>query len=508
MGHGDVARHGPLSVLGALPPPARALVLVVVVAGAAALAARAADVAAWTGGDVATAGLVTAALVASEALRIDLRLRRVLTEFAVDDAVWAAALLLAEPSVLVVAAAASTALAQAARRVAPVKVAFNAGQTVLAVTVAEVVFIALGSPPATAPAGWLAVAAAMAALWALNTLIMGALTALLERRPMTHTALVPTGALLWTGNVAIGALGALVIETEPLALPLLLVPAAMTFVSYRRWLAAVQERDWMRQMAEDAEAMSGRGDLGARVVQPEGTTGAAVLARTLNALLTRVEAAFRRERRFIRETSHELLTPITIVRGHLEVMDAEPSPLELRETLAVVLDELDRMARIVEDMSTLARMEDPMALRREQVPVERLVIDVAVKATPLLAERLEVAIADGAAATGVRADRQRLTQALINLLTNARDHTPAGTPVVLRVLRCDDGFRFEVADHGGGLAAGEEDRVFEPFHAGARSDGSGLGLAIVAGIARAHGGAAGVDNRPGAGATFWVRVPV
>jgi two-component system OmpR family sensor kinase len=105
-------------------------------------------------------------------------------------------------------------------------------------------------------------------------------------------------------------------------------------------------------------------------------------------------------------------------------------------------------------------------------------------------------------------DPQRLTQALINLIQNAAVHAPADTPVDLRAVERSGAWRFEVTDRGGGLPEGDEDSVFRSFH---RLDltrpGSGLGLAIVRGIAEAHGGHAGVENRPGEGATFWVEVP-
>jgi signal transduction histidine kinase len=107
----------------------------------------------------------------------------------------------------------------------------------------------------------------------------------------------------------------------------------------------------------------------------------------------------------------------------------------------------------------------------------------------------------------MRADPQRLTQALINLLQNAAVHGRGDRPVELRVAEGAGVWRFEVADRGGGVPSGEEERLFRPFDRASRAPGSGLGLAIVRGIAEAHGGRAGVDNRPGEGATFWITVP-
>jgi signal transduction histidine kinase len=222
-------------------------------------------------------------------------------------------------------------------------------------------------------------------------------------------------------------------------------------------------------------------------------------------MLAALEASFDRERTFVRESSHELRTPITICRGHLEVLPPEPAPDELPEAVAMVLGELDRMTRIIDDMAELAYMEDPASLRTGDVDLARFVPEVASKAAPLLNGRLSVTPVAGG--DTIRADGQRLTQALINLIKNAHDHTPDGTPVELRVVGGAAACRFEVADAGGGLTPEDARHVFEPFYKGRRSDGSGLGLAIVSGIARAHGGAAGLDNRAGEGATFWIRLP-
>lgn len=205
-------------------------------------------------------------------------------------------------------------------------------------------------------------------------------------------------------------------------------------------------------------------------------------------------------------TSHELKTPITISRGHLEVLGPRPTPEEIREAIDLVLDELDRMGRIVDDLETLKRMEDPGSLRVDSVALSRFLGDVAAKARPILGDRLRVRQGDVDGSL-VRIDRQRLMQAVLNLLRNAAIHGSPDGPIELAVFEEPNWWRLEVTDRGGGLPVGQEESLFLPFRTGpSPAPGSGLGLSIVRAIAEAHGGSAGVENRPGLGASFWVRV--
>ena len=292
---------------------------------------------------------------------------------------------------------------------------------------------------------------------------------------------------------------------EPAALPLLTVPLLMSYYTYRGWLRSVKDRELMQEMARTADAISEQGDLGRRVAGA-GADDVGRLAATLNRMLERLEAAFRRERLLISEASHELRTPITICRGHLEVLGTTPTRQELQESVALVVDELDRMGRIVQDITTIARADADGFLRRETISLDRFLADVTSKAALLLNGRLNsVPPPPGATLDG---DPQRMTQALINLLQNAAIHGRNGGAVTLRVLEETGTWRFEVEDQGGGIALEPPSRVFQPFSRGrTRAPGSGLGLAIVQTIAEAHHGSVGVVNRPGEGATFWIRVP-
>jgi signal transduction histidine kinase len=177
--------------------------------------------------------------------------------------------------------------------------------------------------------------------------------------------------------------------------------------------------------------------------------------------------------------------------------------LAVKETL---VDVLSLMARLVEDLTILERLDDPAQLTMGTLHVDDFMNGIAKSAGPILGCRLTIEPA-GAGAT-LQADPQRLTQALLNLLRNAAEHAQGDSPVRFRVELEPAACRFEVADEGGGLAPGEEQVVFEPFKTGSSlRPGTGLGLSIVQAIARAHGGESGVVNRPGKGATFWIAIP-
>ncbi|HEX8007536.1 MAG TPA: HAMP domain-containing sensor histidine kinase [Trebonia sp.] len=238
------------------------------------------------------------------------------------------------------------------------------------------------------------------------------------------------------------------------------------------------------------------------------------------ARLEKMELALRREKdqterlreldemkdKFLSSVSHELRNPITICRGHLDVLSEDADERELRAVKETLINELDLMARLVEDLITLARVDDRAQLRMESLPLGGFVTGIAKRAEALLADRLRVE----SEVTGqtFRADPQRLTQALLNLLRNAAEHARGERPVLFRVRAEPSSWRFEVADEGRGLAPGDEQAVFEPFRTGSSgTGGTGLGLSIVRGIAKAHGGESGVINRPGRGATFWIRIP-
>jgi signal transduction histidine kinase len=481
----------------------------VMLGGLACLLVRLPDVADWTLADVWTCLALVALSVALERFQMPLPIGESYQIFSLVDAVWVAALLVAEPSLLTVTVAAGLLIDQAFRPVPLHKSAFNIGQHLIGITIAQLVYASLAPADPTKPAAWAAAAVAMGALYLFNEMATALVITLTEAAPFWRLLREPWRLTLvnWAGNLAVGLLGGVLWATTPASIPLLLTPLVLSYLAHRGWQARLGERDQMRHIAHTANAISEQGDLTRRVAETEERNQAAVLAGTINRMLDRLEAAFQRERQFISEASHELRTPLTICRGHLEVLGPDPTPQEWADVRALVVAELGRMGRIVEDMATLARTEHPEFLQPEQVRVDRFVEELAATASPLLDGRLRAGPV--ASDVVVWADPQRLTQALLNLLGNANIHAPGTSPVDLRVRHQPEGVSFEVEDRGRGLPAGEEESVFQPFRRlNTKAPGTGLGLAIVRGIAEAHGGAVGVRNRPGYGVTFWLFIPV
>ncbi|MBA4864134.1 HAMP domain-containing histidine kinase [Streptomyces sp. PSKA54] len=233
------------------------------------------------------------------------------------------------------------------------------------------------------------------------------------------------------------------------------------------------------------------------------------LATTFNAMLDRLEESFATQRQFIDDTGHELRTPITIILGHLELLDDDP--VARQRSVDVATDELRRMNRIVEELLMLAQARRPEPLKPGHVVLPELVEEVYVKASALAPRRWLLELADDTRPWVLHGDRQLLTQALIQLAQNAAQHTQEHARIWIGG-RAHDGFaELWVRDSGPGVPTAEQDRIFERFARGGRargSGGAGLGLAIVKAIAEAHHGTVTLDNHPGHGATFTLRIPL
>ena len=236
-----------------------------------------------------------------------------------------------------------------------------------------------------------------------------------------------------------------------------------------------------------------------------GNDEVAQLGQTFNEMLDRLEAGFGSQRRFLDDASHELKTPITIVRGQLELLSDDPE--ERRDTIALVTDELDRMSRIVNDLLVLAKAEQPDFLRLETVDVAELTDDLYAKVGTL--ERREWRL-EGTGRGSILADPQRLTQAIVQLAENAAKHTEDGDLIAIGTLVVDGRAHLWVRDSGPGIPRAEQDEIFDRFvrgTGGRRLEGAGLGLSIVQAIAQAHGGRVELQSSTGRGAMFTLVIP-
>jgi two-component system OmpR family sensor kinase len=293
------------------------------------------------------------------------------------------------------------------------------------------------------------------------------------------------------------------------------------------WLLIKRDLRPLETMAETADAIAG-GDLSQRVEPAEPRTEVGRLGLSLNAMLVQIEQAFAERaatedklRRFLADASHELRTPLTSIRGYAEVFErgAKENPEDLATAMRRIEEESKRMGVMVEELLVLARLGEGRQPESAPVDLARVMGDAVADARAAAPDReisLEAAEApDGSpAAVTVMGDDHQLRQVVANLLSNAREHTPAGTPVHVSLAAADDGQAvLAVADEGPGLPDGETEKVFEPFY---RADpsrtrdtgGAGLGLAIVAAIVEAHGGTVAAASPPGTGATFSVRLPL
>jgi len=321
-----------------------------------------------------------------------------------------------------------------------------------------------------------------------------------------------------------------------------LTPLGLILAGGGGWLLARRVLRPVDQMTQAARRI-GAERLAERLEGAEADDELGRLAHTLNEMLARLEAGFAQVRRFSADASHELRTPLTILKGEIEVaLRSAREPAEYERVLASALEEVERMARLVDDLLMLSRA-DAGALRWDRGPVEldRLVEEVAKKGEVLgrgreiqvAIQRLEPLIVHG--------DEQRLRQLLLNLVDNAVKYTPPGGRVTLSLRRAGgetgdpeppsseavadrpiaespnrpepEWAEIAVQDTGVGIPLEALPRIFERFYRvdDARSreaGGTGLGLCIAKTIADAHGGRIEVESTPGVGSTFTVGLPL
>jgi two-component system OmpR family sensor kinase len=271
------------------------------------------------------------------------------------------------------------------------------------------------------------------------------------------------------------------------------------------WLIAGRVLAPVQLLTETAHSIS-QSDLTKRI-EVRGSSEAADMARSFNSMLDRLEEVFRSQREFVQDASHELRDPLTICRGHLELLGDDPD--ERREAVSIVLDELDRMGRMVDDLQVLAEADQPDFLRADWIDAGIFTDELAAKASSLAGDRdwMLDATAEGA----FFGDRHRLTESVMNLAHNAVQHTDGGDSVALGSSLDGGELRLWVRDTGGGIPVSDQERIFDRFTRGRTSHtryrGGGLGLAIVKAIAEAHGGRVELESRLGEGSTFTIVIP-
>ncbi|PRY49110.1 two-component system OmpR family sensor kinase [Knoellia remsis] len=312
----------------------------------------------------------------------------------------------------------------------------------------------------------------------------------------------------------------LLVTTGALSALVLAVSALLGWYAVRRAFRP------LAQIEDTAAAIAG-GDLTRRIPVRQAEDEVTSLSRSLNAMLAQIESSFAvreasedRMRQFVADASHELRTPLATVRGYAELhrQGAISDPADTRAAMERIESESGRMSGLVEDLLTLARLDEEPVAAMGEVDLTVLAADATADARVRAPERRIslVGLSGPLDVTPAWGSESRLRQVVTNLVANAVRHTPEGTPIEVAVgVDGPDGV-LEVRDHGAGIPSGTAHRVFERFYradpsrtrgAGGKGGGNGLGLAIVAAIVSAHDGRVGVQETPGGGATFVVRVP-
>nr|WP_260149062.1 HAMP domain-containing sensor histidine kinase [Microbacterium endophyticum] len=271
------------------------------------------------------------------------------------------------------------------------------------------------------------------------------------------------------------------------------------------WYVSRRVYSPLRNLEETAAQVT-LADLGARLPD-RGKDDFSSLNRTINEMFERLEGSVDVQRQLLDDIRHELKTPLTIVRGHLEIMNTT-DPLDVASAREVAMSELDRMSRLIDDIDLLATVEGGGQLSMDVVDLRALTQSVAQRAAVIPGHAWRV---ESRARGHVHGDFDRLLQAWLQLADNAAKYTPSGSPIEIGSAVDDVRASLWIRDHGSGIPPAARHRVFRRFDRanGQRSvGGSGLGLAIVDAIAKAHGGTCAITDTAGGGATFTIEIPL
>src|SRR5439155_10888771 len=291
-------------------------------------------------------------------------------------------------------------------------------------------------------------------------------------------------------------------------------PIAVLLAGFGGYALARRALSPIDLMATQAKTISAE-KLGDRlsIENPEDELGK--LGSVFNAMLSRLEAAFNQLRRFTADASHELRTPLTAIRSVGEVaLQDQKSPAEYRDVIGSMLEEVDRLTRLVESLLVLSRADaGHVPLQRADISFLALAQEASALVEVLAEEKRQHVAVEGDTRPVVSADRLILRQAVVNLVDNAIKYSPADSRILVRVFASDNGHAtLEVTDQGLGVPPEHSSHIFDRFYRmdAARSrewGGAGLGLSIARWAVEAHGGEIGVRSAGLQGSTLWIRLP-
>ena len=296
------------------------------------------------------------------------------------------------------------------------------------------------------------------------------------------------------------------------ALLLITGPAVLSMAGVGGWLLARRALRPVARMTEQAGEIGGAG-LDERIDVPGGGDELQRLAVTLNGMLDRLERGVEEKKRFVADASHELRTPLAVMSSELDVSLRDPDlDPAARQMLLSTRQEVERMNVIVENLLTLARLDEGgLTLMNERVDLLGIA-RAAVRSVRAVADDRDVRIDVRGEQLLIRGDAQRLDQVVTNLVGNAAKYSEPGTSIIVEIERSDAEAVCTVADRGPGIEPQLAPNIFDRFVRGDRSrtrrdGGAGLGLAIAREIVEAHGGRIWAASRPGGGAVFGFALP-
>lgn len=290
------------------------------------------------------------------------------------------------------------------------------------------------------------------------------------------------------------------------------VVAATALATTFGWLLAAKAMRPVDRLTRAADAIGRSADFSHRLAEPRQNDEIGRLAATFNDMLARLDRAVTAQRRFLADASHELRTPVTVIRTCAETLLRTGSfrPSESRATLQMLAREADRMGRLVADLLVLARADTGQSVDRRRLALDTLVLEVYEQGLTL-ADGVDVTIGEFEQVE-IEGDPDRLKQLALNLVDNAIRYTQAGGTVTIDLVLEGAEAILRVHDTGPGIPAEHLPRIFDRFYRidtlrSRSAGGTGLGLAICRWVAEAHGGRMTVESTVGIGSTFTVFLP-